>query len=457
MKTTQTQQMNASTQFCPNEACQARGQVGQGNIVVHGRKRPRYTGKTCGRTFSARVGTSFAGLRKPIELIVIVGTLLAYGCPLQAIVHAFGLDERTVADWRDRAGRHCEKLHLALIEQGKLDLLHVQADEIRIKARGTIAWRGLAMMVSRRLWVAGVVSQTRDTGLADHFLQQVPRCSQKLCELLICTEGWSAYPNSIQRAFREKVKRTAGRGRCALEVWPSLHIGTIIKGTLNKRLKEVVRHMTRGSLEQAQKLLEASKGATMLNTSFIERLNGTMRERLAAVTRKCRHASSKLPAFHTGMSLIGCTYNLCWADHELSKSIGKGGFGMPGTPAMASGLTDHLWSVFELLSYKVAPPPLPIPKQRGRPGTKPLPDAPIPKRLRGRPRKVPLGSSTSWARPPVRGVLPLKQILQELNDLNRVAAKCRGGCMKSERLLLRDARSLTFAASSFKMAATLIN
>ena len=276
MKTTQTQQMNASTQFCPNEACKARGQVGQGNIVVHGRKRPRYKCKTCGRTFSARVGTSFAGLRKPVDLIVIVVTLLAYGCPLQAIVHAFGLDERTVADWRDRAGRHCEKLHQAFIEQGKLDLVHVQADEIRIKARGTIAWMGLAMMVSTRLWVAGVVSQTRDTGLADRLLQQVRRCSQKLCELLICTDGWSAYPNSIKRAFREKVKRTAGRGRCALEVWPSLHIGTIIKRTLNKRLKEVVRHMTHGSLEQALKLLEASKGGTMLNTSFIERFNGTM-------------------------------------------------------------------------------------------------------------------------------------------------------------------------------------
>jgi IS1 family transposase len=284
-------------------------------------------------------------LRKPTALIVIVVTLLAYGCPLQAIVHAFGLDERTVAQWRDRAGRHCEKVHQAIIEQGKLDLVHVQADEIRVKARGRIAWMGLAMMVSTRLWVAGVVSQTRDRELADHLLHQVRRCSQKVCELLICTDGWSAYPASIKRAFREKVKKTAGRGRCCLEVWPRLSIGTVIKRTSNKRLKEVVRHLAHGSLEQAQKLLHASKGGMMLNTSFIERLNGTMRERLAALTRKCRHASSKLQAFHTGMYLIGCTYNFCWFHHELSKSVGKGGLGMPCTPAMASGLTDHLWSV----------------------------------------------------------------------------------------------------------------
>jgi hypothetical protein len=74
------------------------------------------------------VGTPFAGLRKPTEVIVMVVTLLAYGCPLQAIVHAFGLDERTVAEWRDRAGSHCEQVHQAIIEQGKLDLVHVQAD-----------------------------------------------------------------------------------------------------------------------------------------------------------------------------------------------------------------------------------------------------------------------------------------------------------------------------------------
>src|SRR6266480_6233636 len=170
---TNTEQMNASETFCPNAACIARGKIGQGNIVIHGRKRPRYKCKTCGRTFSAKEGTMFAGLRKPTALIVIVMTLLAYGCPLQAIVHAFHLDERTVASWRDRAGKHCETVHQAIVEQGKLDLMHVQADEIRVKARGMIAWMGLAMMVSTRLWLGGEVRRTRDTNLADRLLQQV--------------------------------------------------------------------------------------------------------------------------------------------------------------------------------------------------------------------------------------------------------------------------------------------
>src|SRR5713226_4447984 len=110
MNKTSTEQMDALQVFCPNQHCEARGQKGQGNIVIHGRKRPRYTCKTCRKTFSARQGTMFEGLRKPMEVIVLVVTLLAYGCPVQAIVRAFGLDERTVANWRDRAGQQCEQV-----------------------------------------------------------------------------------------------------------------------------------------------------------------------------------------------------------------------------------------------------------------------------------------------------------------------------------------------------------
>ena len=334
----------------------------------------------------------FAGLRKPTEVIVTVVTLLAYGCPVQAIVHAFGLDERTVASWRDRAGKQCEQVHQALVEQGKLDLVHVQADEIRVKGRQMIAWMGLALMVSTRLWLAGTVSLTRDTALADRLMQQVRRCAQSVRALLVCTDGWAAYPNSIRRAFRQKVKETAGRGRACLRVWPQLYIGTVIKHTVKKRLVEITRRMALGTLKRAAVLLRRSQGGSVLNTAFIERFNGTMRQRLATLTRKCRHAARRLEALHTGMYLLGTTYNFCWPHHELSQSrdevTGKRRTGPARTPAMAAGLTDHIWSVYELLSYKIAPPAWVEPKRRGRPRTRSLPDPAVPKRPPGRPRKV---------------------------------------------------------------------
>lgn len=340
----------------------------------------------------------FAGLRKPHELIVIVVTLLAYGCPLQAIVHAYELDERTVASWRDRAGTHAQQVHQAVVEQGQLDLVHVQADEIRVRGRKMIAWMGLAMMVSTRLWLAGAVSLTRDSTLADRLMQQVRACAGAMCAILVCTDGWNAYPNSIRRAFREKVKQTPGVGRACLQVWNELHIGTVIKHTVKKRLSEITRQMSHGTLEAAQRLLQCSDGGSVLNTAFIERLNGTMRERLATLTRKCRHAASRLSALQTGMYLIGCTYNLCWPHQQLSHcwepETGRL-LWVARTPAMASGLTDHVWTLGELLSYKVAPSPWVAPKRRGRPRTRPLPDPTVPKRPRGRPRKVALCSTTS--------------------------------------------------------------
>ena len=155
------------------------------------------------------------GLRMPMELIVIVVTLLAFGCPVQAIVQAYGLDERTVASWRDRAGKHCQQVHHAVIEQGHLDLVHVQADEIRVKARGMVAWMGLAIMVSTRLWLGGVVSCSRDTTLANQLLHQVRACCQAACHLLVCTDGWAAYPGSIKRAFR-KIGQTDSGTRARL-------------------------------------------------------------------------------------------------------------------------------------------------------------------------------------------------------------------------------------------------
>ena len=233
-----------------------------------------------------------------------------------------------------------------------------------------IAWMGLAMMVSTRLWLGGVVSLTRDRGLADRLLSQVRACCQPLRALLVCTDGWNAYPGSIRRAFREKVKETVGRGRACLRVWPQLCIAVVIKRTEKKRVVDITRKLVQGTLEQAQALLSAAHAGTAFNTAFIERLNGTLRQRLASLTRKCRHAARRLAALESGMWLLGCTYNFRWPHHELSRRAAKAQGKREEvllTPAMASGLTDHVWSIWELLSYHVAPAPWVAPKRRGRP------------------------------------------------------------------------------------------
>ena len=74
--------MDPRATFCPNPACPARGQTGQGNIGIHSRKEQRFICTQGRKTFTATKGTAFYRLRTPVETVSLVLTLLAHGCPL---------------------------------------------------------------------------------------------------------------------------------------------------------------------------------------------------------------------------------------------------------------------------------------------------------------------------------------------------------------------------------------
>jgi transposase-like protein len=153
--------VDPQVQFCPNSACLARGQVGRGNITIHSQREQRYRCALCGRTFSARTGTPFYRQQYAPDLITLVVTRVAHGCPQAAIVVAFGLHPRTVARWARPAGTHCAAVHAHLVEQPRA-LGQVQADELRVKTQAGIVWIAMAVQVATRLWLGGVVSAHRD-------------------------------------------------------------------------------------------------------------------------------------------------------------------------------------------------------------------------------------------------------------------------------------------------------
>src|SRR5512135_1229247 len=105
----------------------------------------------------------------------------------------------------------------------------------------------------------------------------------------------------------------------------------------------------------------------------------------------CGHEAIHLSLF---MSLVKDFFNrlFCFAHHELSKAHHGG---MACTPAMARGLTDHVWSVGELLTYKLAPPPWVEPSRRGPPRKRPVSDPEPTRWARVRLRKGVLCSVTS--------------------------------------------------------------
>lgn len=167
--------------------------------------------------------------------------------------------------------------------------------------------------------------------------------------------------------------------------WPNIVSATVIKRTEKKRVGESTRRRTHGTLSFAEKRWQPSRGGSVRNTAWIEHVYGTMRERLASRTRTGRHAAHRVHALETGMDVLGCTSHRCVAHHEV-RSVRHDGF--PWTPAMASGFTDPIWSVGEVLTFTVAPAPWVEPNRRGRPRFRPLPDPTVPRRPRGRPRTL---------------------------------------------------------------------
>jgi transposase-like protein/IS1 family transposase len=350
--------MDPTTTFCPNLACPARGQTGQGNIGIHSRKDRRFICKQCRKTFTATKGTVFYRLRTAAELVVLVVTLLAHGCPLQAIVAAFRLDERTVADWWARAGQQGQAVQEYLVEQPR-DLGHVQADEIRVKTQGGIVWMALAMMIRTRLWLAGEVSAQRDMPLSRRLIERVRRCATHR-PLLFCTDGLCAYIRAIRETFRDP-ERTGAHGRPRLRPWRNVCIAQVVKRYTKRRVVDVERRIVDGTPARIETLRRRSYGDGVINTAYIERLNATFRERLASLTRRGRALARRPLTLHHGMYLIGTVYNFCTPHASLDR------VGSATTPAMAAGITEHCWSVRELLSYHVPPPRWTPPTQRGRP------------------------------------------------------------------------------------------
>ncbi len=363
--------MNPQEQFCPNMDCAARGQVGKGNIHTHSLKDKRCICDVCEQTFATTRGTIFYRLRSDPQLVMWVIVLLAYGCPIQAIVKAFGLDERTVCDWQKRAGQHCQQVHEHLVESSQHDLEQVQADEIKVKTQKGTFWMALAIWVPTRLWMGGVVSARRDLTLIQAWVDKVR--GMALCRpLLLAVDGLASYVSAFRKAFRSKLPRPAGEmGRCKLVSWQDIAIVQVVKQRVEGVL-HVDRRIIQGAEGMVERLIKTTQGKGVINTAFIERLNATFRQRINSLTRRTRTLAQRAGTLVAGMYIVGCFYNFCDFHHSLRLKLSVGSFGyrwVQRTPAIVARLTDHQWTPIELFNFKVPPPRWEIPKQRGRPST----------------------------------------------------------------------------------------
>ena len=290
--------MHPTTVFCPHLACPARGQTGQGNLGLHARTDKRFICTPCRKTFTTTTGTALYRLRSSAETVTLVISLMAHGCPLQAIVVAFGCDARTVADGLGRAGAQGQAVQEHLVEPHR-DLGQVQADEIRVKTQGGVVWMALAMMVRTRLWLAGEVSAHRDLPLIRRLLARVHSCALKRT-LVCCTDGLCSSVRAIRETCRD-VGRTGERGRPRRRAWKNRLIAQVVTRDEQRRVVEVERRIVQGSAAQVEVIRHRSQGDGESNTADIERLNATFRARLASLTRRGRALARRPRTLQHGM------------------------------------------------------------------------------------------------------------------------------------------------------------
>jgi IS1 family transposase len=242
---------------------------------------------------------------------------------------------------------------------------------------------GMAICVQNRLWLGGEISASRDSEFIEKLITRVKRCASALGgAILFCVDGLPSYPKAIWKVFREKEPRDEP-GRCRMVEWRNILIAQVIKQYENNRVIGVRREIYQGTPEAVAELIKQTQGKGDINTAFIERINGTFRSCLHSLARRTRSLARQSKTLQSGMYLVGCVYNFCTEHKSLRLPGLTGGHKwLERTPAMASGITDHCWTVDELLSYKVPPPRLEPKRLLRHPWWEP-------KKPRGRPRKAP--------------------------------------------------------------------
>ncbi|HZO29950.1 MAG TPA: hypothetical protein VFH48_28605 [Chloroflexota bacterium] len=272
-----------------------------------------------------------------------------------------------MARWLTEAGRHCQRVHEHLVEHGQVDLQHVQADELWVKQVGTRVWMALALAVPTRLGLGGAISGSRDLALITRLVQRVEACALTPA-LLVCVDGLASDVTAFLKIFRQPVY-TGRRGRPRLVLPDGFQFAQVVKHAAKRHVVGVTRRVVHGTLEGIEAALTATATGTGINTADIERLNATFRAHLAPLTRRGRAIARTETALVAGMGLVGTAYNFCWPhdslrqlapDHAPRKWLLR-------TPAMAARLTDHCWSLDELLRFKIPLPRSIPPKRRGRP------------------------------------------------------------------------------------------
>jgi IS1 family transposase len=171
---------------------------------------------------------------------------------------------------------------------------------------------------------------------------------------LITTDEYAPYRGAILEAYGQTItpprSGKRGRPRKSYKVPPTgLTYATVHKTRVKGRVVKAEQRIIFGTAVGVGAALARSASSRAVNTSFVERQNGTDRNRNAREARK-GYCFSKDWSVHRAITYFTMdSYNFCWAVRTL-RVKGEDGTWQRRTPAMAAGLADHVWSLSEWLT-----------------------------------------------------------------------------------------------------------
>ena len=215
-------------------------------------------------------------------------------------------------------------------------------------------WDHVALDAEHRL-VVSVVPGKRTAENVKALVQDFKRRTEGRSMNLITSDEYKPYRQAILEAYGEKATPvpTGKAGRPKGPQWepsPDLKYATVHKTREKGRVVKIDFRVVFGTVAAVMAALQLSKASTKINTAFVERQNGTDRGRNGRKTRKT-YCFSKDWTIHNAVTYFTmCSYNFCWSVRTLRERSPDGHW-LPRTPAMSAGLTDHVWSLWEWLTF----------------------------------------------------------------------------------------------------------
>jgi len=369
-------------QPCPNTECCPYGHKNQGNIrciasyMTQSGKRRIFECTTCGEQFSETRDTVFFDLKTGEDKVMMALKMILVRVSLTNISFVLGVKAETVLGWLERAAHKAGEINGVLLNELPVMECPTEGTVVQLDEMWSFVRRKVSEMADGELESPSGANDGRQwvwLSYAPEFrliLGTVvgPRTYETALKLIDVTarivlgipvffsDGFSTYLQALVTCYHtlKTFPRTGkpGRPRKPVKVpHPDLVYGQVIKRKRQGRLVTVTTRIVCG----AKRL--TSLGLT-ISTSLLERLNLTFRQSLAPLVRKTLSFSKERTHLQQQTCFFQAFYNLARPHmslrEQLTDTIAR--FEQrwtQKTPAMAAGITHHVWTFRELLTVKL--------------------------------------------------------------------------------------------------------